>query len=65
MSDAPNPVELQKALGGVDYPASVADLVSAAERNRADDSVLDALRGLPDQEYASPVEVNEAFSNEN
>ncbi|HXD27137.1 MAG TPA: DUF2795 domain-containing protein [Arthrobacter sp.] len=65
MSDAPNPIELQKALGGVDYPASVEDLVSAAEGNGADDSVLDALRALPDQEYDSPVQVTEAFSREN
>lgn len=62
MSDAPNPIELQKALGGVDYPASSQDLVDAAEGNGADDSVLDALRNLPDKEFESPVQVSEAIS---
>lgn len=62
MSDAPSPIDIQKALGGVDYPASVADLVSAAEGNGADETVLEALRGLPEEEYGSPVQVNEAIS---
>lgn len=62
MSDAPNPIELQKALGGVDYPASSQDLVDAAKGNGADDSVLDALRNLPDKEFESPVQVSEAIS---
>ncbi|WP_081736548.1 DUF2795 domain-containing protein [Amycolatopsis orientalis] len=29
----PNPIELQKHLAGVDYPAKREDLVRAAERN--------------------------------
>ena len=57
-----NPIELQKHLGGVDYPASKDDLVKAAEGNGADDDTLEALRALPDQEYDAPTEVTKAVS---
>ncbi|MCZ2403149.1 DUF2795 domain-containing protein [Paenarthrobacter sp. Z7-10] len=62
MADKPNPIAVQKALGSVDYPASRNDLVQKAEQSGADDSVLDALRNLPDRQYAKPTEVNEALS---
>jgi hypothetical protein len=57
-----NPIELQKHLGGVDYPASRDDLVRKAERNGADEDILEALRGIPDQEYDSPTAVTKAVS---
>jgi hypothetical protein len=57
-----NPIELQKHLGGVDYPASRDDLVRAAEQNGAGDDVLEALRGIPDREYDAPTAVTKAVS---
>jgi hypothetical protein len=57
-----NPIELQKHLGGVDYPASRDDLVRKAEENGADDDVLEALRGIPDTEYDAPTAVTKAVS---
>ncbi len=57
-----NPIELQKHLGGVDYPASRDDLVRKAEENGADDDVLEALRGIPDREYDAPTAVTKAVS---
>lgn len=57
-----NPIELQKHLGGVDYPASRDDLVKKAEENGADDEVLEALRGIPDREYDAPTAVTKAVS---
>ncbi|GLB66564.1 DUF2795 domain-containing protein [Arthrobacter mangrovi] len=57
----PSPIDIQKALGGVDYPASAADLVKKAEDSGADSSVLKALRGLPDRQYETPAEVNKAI----
>ena len=62
MSDKPNPIQIQKFLGGIDYPASKEDLVSKAESAGADDAVLDALRGLPDREFDSPTAVSEAVA---
>jgi len=57
----PSPIDIQKALGGVDYPASAADLVKKAEDSGADSSVIEALRGLPDRQYETPAEVNKAI----
>jgi hypothetical protein len=57
-----NPIELQKHLGGVDYPASRDDLVQKAEQNGADEDILEALRGIPDQEYDAPTAVTKAVS---
>lgn len=62
MSDTPNPIQLQKFLGGVDYPASRDDLVKKAEEAGADDNVLSALRNLPDRQFDGPTGVSEAVS---
>jgi hypothetical protein len=59
-----NPIELQKHLGGVDYPASRDDLVSAAEKNGAGYEVLDALKSLPEQDFDAPTAVTQAVSGE-
>ena len=57
-----NPIELQKALGGVDYPASKDELVKNAEGKNADDGVLSFLRDLPDKNYETPADVNKEMS---
>ena len=59
---AVNPIELQKHLGGVDYPATRDELVKKAEQNGADSDVLEALRGIPDEEYDAPTAVTKAVS---
>jgi hypothetical protein len=60
MSDKPNPIDLQKHLGGLDYPAGKDDVVRKAEESGADDTVLEALRGLPDRTYEKPTDVSGA-----
>ncbi|RWZ61581.1 DUF2795 domain-containing protein [Labedella populi] len=60
---APNPIQVQKYLGGIDYPASKDDIVSAAESSGADENVLEALRSIPDQEYDAPTAVSSAVSD--
>lgn len=64
MPDTPNPIQVQKFLSGIDYPASRDDIVQAAEKNGADDNVLGALRNLPDQDFDAPTAVSEAISGE-
>lgn len=54
----PNPIELQKYLSGVDYPARRDDLVRAAEKNGAGKDTLDVVRGLPDRTYEGPSGVS-------
>ena len=57
-----NPIELQKALKGVDYPASKADLVKAAEGNGAGDDIVAAVKNLGDDRFNTPADVTEAVS---
>jgi hypothetical protein len=58
---AVNPIQIQKFLKGVDYPASKNDLLKNAEREGADEDARAALERLPDQEYDSPADVSEAL----
>ncbi|MET9800945.1 DUF2795 domain-containing protein [Streptomyces sp. NPDC006368] len=53
-----NPIEMQKALGGVNYPASKKDIVGAAEKHKAGQEVMEALKSLPEKEYESPAAIN-------
>jgi hypothetical protein len=62
MNETPIAIQVQKYLGGIDYPASAADIVEKAESAGAPDEVLEALRGLPDREYDSPPAVSKALS---
>jgi hypothetical protein len=56
-----NPVELQKYLKGMNYPASKDDLIEHAEGQGADDEILDLLEQIPDEEYDAPTDVNKAL----
>lgn len=56
--ESPNPVQIQKFLGGLDYPAGKQDILEKAKQEGADDNVMQALEQIPDQDYASPVAVS-------
>jgi hypothetical protein len=60
----PNPIQMQKFLGGVDYPASRDELVAHARSSGADDAVLEHLRALPDRTFDGPNAVSQAYSNQ-
>jgi hypothetical protein len=60
---SPNPIQVQKFLGGIDYPASKDDILRSAQDSGADDEVLDVLRGIPDREYDGPTAVSEAVAH--
>lgn len=55
-----NPIEVQKALKGVDYPAEVDELVRQAEQNDAAEEVIEALQELVGT-FDGPEEVSEAL----
>jgi hypothetical protein len=57
-----DPIEVQKALAGVSYPASRDELVETAEHNDASEEIIDSLRSLDDQQYDGPDEVEEALA---
>jgi predicted outer membrane protein len=56
-----NPIQIQKYLKGVDYPASKAELIENAKKLGADDNVCASLEQLPDEDFQTPAEVSQAF----
>ncbi len=60
---AVNPIQLQKHLSGVDYPASKEDLVKHARQRGADQDALNTLESLPRDTFNSPNDVSEAIGN--
>jgi hypothetical protein len=57
-----NPIQLQKYLKGIDYPANKADLIKNAKQMGADENVCSSLESLPDQDFEAPVDVSQALS---
>jgi hypothetical protein len=57
-----NPVQIQKFLKGVDYPANKQTLIENAKKLGADENVRESLEKLPDQEYDAPVDVSQALA---
>jgi hypothetical protein len=55
-----SPIDVQKALSGMDYPASKDDIVRRAEQQGADKEVVEALKKIPDREYEGPSGVSSA-----
>lgn len=54
-----NPVQIQKHLKGVDYPASKQELIQHAQQQGADQKIISLLEQLPeDEEYENPTDVN-------
>lgn len=56
-----NPVQVQKFLGGLDYPASRQDLLKHAEQEGAEENVRSTLEQIPDQKYETPADVSQAI----
>ncbi|POX36761.1 hypothetical protein C3486_31900 [Streptomyces sp. Ru73] len=59
-----NPIEMQKCLGGVSYPASKEEIVKQAEQHGASKDIMGALKKLPESEYDSPAAVNREVGKE-
>jgi hypothetical protein len=56
----PSPIDIQKALSGMDYPATKDQIVQHAEQHGADKEILDSLRKIDDREYEGPSGVSSA-----
>lgn len=59
-----NPIQVQKFLSGIDYPASKDDVLHTAESQGADDAVLGTLRNLPRDHFNSPNDISEAIGQQ-
>ena len=53
-----NPIQLEKYLKGVDYPAKKADIIQQAQKNGADNMVMAVLKELPDQTFDGPTGIS-------
>lgn len=58
-----NPIQLQKFLGGIDYPTDKKTLLDTAKKNGADDNVLGALQNLEQDRFDSPTDVSGALKD--
>ena len=54
-----NPVQVQKFLGGIDYPATKDEILETARRRGADADVMNALQRIAEREYDGPNAVSE------
>ncbi|MGW0773516.1 DUF2795 domain-containing protein [Streptomyces sp. NPDC002835] len=55
---------MQKALGGVGYPADKKQILDQAKQHGADQKIMKALDALPEKSYDSPADVNKEVSKE-
>jgi hypothetical protein len=62
VAENPTPIELQKYLKGVDYPASKTELLERAKSNGAPDDVLSALQSASQDSFDAPTDVSSAIS---
>ncbi|MBP0588544.1 DUF2795 domain-containing protein [Paraburkholderia sp. LEh10] len=58
----PNPVDIQKALAGIEYPTTREKLVEQARQNHANTDIVDLIDRLPDHNYDSPAAVSKQIS---
>lgn len=54
-----NPIQVQKFLGGIDYPVEKQTLLQTAKQKGADENVLNTLNKLPQRRFISPNDVSE------
>ena len=57
-----NPIEVQKHLSGVDYPASKDEVVATAESNGAPQEILEALQQMDATDFEGPDDVQAALA---
>jgi len=56
-----NPIQVQKYLKGMGYPASRADVIRKAQESGADERILAALQKLPETQFNSPNDISQAL----
>lgn len=52
------PIDLQRYLGGVSYPANKEELARQAKEKGAGPDILGLINKLPDREYKSPADIS-------
>jgi Protein of unknown function (DUF2795) len=52
-----NPIEVQRHLSGVDYPASKDQIIATAEENDAPQEIIEALQQMDGDQFDGPDDV--------
>lgn len=55
----PNPTQIQKFLGGMDYPAGKKEIVEHARGQNAPEDIIRSLEQLPDRQFEGPTGIIE------
>jgi hypothetical protein len=61
MARTKSPIDVQKFLKGAKYPMEKEALLKLAEKNGADEELMNVIETFPDVDYESPADVQEAF----
>lgn len=61
MAHHANPVEVEKSLKGIDFPAKKQDLVNHAKQHGADQEVIQTIQDLPRNEFHTAADVTKAI----
>jgi len=56
-----NPVEVQRCIKGISYPASKDEVVSQAQANGATDDLVSALQSVDVERFEGPDDVQQAL----
>jgi hypothetical protein len=57
------PIQVQKYLKGMDYPASKKDLIEHARKNDATDDIISMLEGMRANKFNDPADVSKALGD--
>jgi hypothetical protein len=55
-----NPIEVEKSLRGINFPAKKQDLIKHAQKLGANEEVLETIKELPQEEYRTAADVAKA-----
>jgi hypothetical protein len=56
-----NPIEVQRHLSGIEYPASKDEVVATAESNGAPQEIIEALQQMDGDQFEGPDDVMQAL----
>jgi hypothetical protein len=56
-----NPIQVQKFLGGMNYPANKDEIVKHAKSKGADEKIMQTLEQLPEERFETPADVSKAI----
>jgi len=57
-----DPIEVQKHLSGIDYPASKDEVIATAESNGAPQDIVEALQRMDGTQFEGPDDVTAALA---